>query len=114
MSFNKQDIVLLPFPFADRPGNKKRPAVIVSSDEHHKSFYKYVCVAITSQENKSNIDRFEHKLKKTKSVGLIYYDQWVLPNKSFTIEESLIDKKLGVMDQDDFYTTDAMFQSIFK
>ncbi|MCQ6280028.1 type II toxin-antitoxin system PemK/MazF family toxin [Bacillus sp. EB600] len=50
ISYNKQDIVLVPFPFSDKPGFKKRPAVIISSDEHYKQYGKYVCLAITSQE----------------------------------------------------------------
>jgi mRNA interferase MazF len=113
MSYKKQDIILVPFPFADQTGNKKRPAVIISLDSHYNRYKKYVCVAITSQENKSNTDRYEYKLNKTKEVGLIYDDQWSLPNKVFTIEDRLIIKKLGVMDQNDFNTTESMFQSVF-
>jgi mRNA interferase MazF len=112
MSYNKQDIVLVPFPFSDKPGFKKRPAVIISSDKHYKQYGKYVCLAITSQEKKTGKDRFEHKLYKTKSVGLLYEDQWVLPNKIFTIEESLIDQKRGVMDAADFTTAESMFHAV--
>ena len=114
MNYKKQDFILVPFPFADRPGFKKRPAVIISNDDHYEGYKKYVCLAITSQENKSNEDRYENKLALTKSVGLLYDDQWVLPNKVFTIEDRLIIKKLGVMDQGDFDTTISMFHGIFK
>jgi mRNA-degrading endonuclease toxin of MazEF toxin-antitoxin module len=87
MIYRKQDIILVPFPFADRPGTKRRPAVIISLNSHYTSYQKYVCIAITSQENKSANDRYEHKLAITKSVGLLYDEQWVLPNKIFTIED---------------------------
>lgn len=43
------DIVLVPFPFTDQSGHKKRPAVIVSSDAYHASRADYVIMAVTSQ-----------------------------------------------------------------
>ncbi|MCM3690935.1 type II toxin-antitoxin system PemK/MazF family toxin [Neobacillus niacini] len=116
MSFKKQDIVLVPFPFNDRPGFKKRPSVIISNNKHYNQYSKYVCLAITSQEKKESKDRYEHKLNKTNipDVGLLFEDQWVLPNKVFSVEDSMIIKRLGVMDLDDFDTTYSMFNAVFK
>ena len=114
MTYKKIDIVLVPFPFNDRPGFKKRPAVIISKAEHYKQYGKYVCLAITSQEKAEGTERYEHKLHKTKSVGLLYDDQWVLPNKVFSIEDSIIIKKLGAMDHADFDTTESMFQDVIE
>lgn len=114
MSYSKQDIVLVPFPFSGKPGFKKGPAVIISNDEHHKQYGKYICIAITSQEKKTGKERYEHKLYKTKSVGLLYDDQWVLPNKVFTIEESFIDQKRGNMNDADFAVTELMFKGVFE
>ena len=113
MTFNKQDIVLVPFPFSDKPGFKKRPAVIISNEKHYSRYGKYICLAITSQEKNDNIDRFEHKLHITKTVGLLYEHQWVLPNKVFSIEESIIHKQLGMMDETDFEITMTLFNSIY-
>ena len=113
MMYKKQDIILVPFPFADQQGFKRRPAVIISKDKHYAGFGKYVCIAITSQENKASYRRYEYKLDITKSVGLIYNDQWVLPNKVFTIEDRLIIKCLGKMTQSDFDKTASMFYDIF-
>jgi len=31
------DVVLVPFPFTDQTGNKKRPAVVVSSAAYHRT-----------------------------------------------------------------------------
>ncbi|MBT2730686.1 type II toxin-antitoxin system PemK/MazF family toxin [Bacillus sp. ISL-75] len=112
MTFKKHDIVLVPFPFSDKPGFKKRPAVIISNEEHYSSYGKYICLAITCQEKTDNIDRFEHKLHTTKTVGLLYDNQWVLPNKVFSIEERIIHKQLGTMDATDFEITMSLFNSI--
>jgi hypothetical protein len=113
MTYNKKDIVLVPFPFNDTPGFKKRPAAIISKDEHGNQYGKYICVAITSQEKQDGKERYEHKLRKTRSVGLLYDNQWVLPNKLFSIEDSIIIKKLGTMDAADFETLELMFQDLF-
>jgi mRNA interferase MazF len=43
------DVVLVPFPFTDQSGSKKRPAVIVSSDEYQTQRRDLVIMAITSQ-----------------------------------------------------------------
>ncbi|WP_163969645.1 type II toxin-antitoxin system PemK/MazF family toxin [Oceanobacillus halotolerans] len=114
MTYKKQDIVLVPFPFNDQPGFKKRPAVIISNENHYKEYGKYICLAITSQEKRSDTVRYELKMYKTTSIGLLYSDQWVLPNKVFSIENRIILKKLGTMDEKDFRKAEAMFNDILR
>ncbi len=36
MTYKSRDIVLVPFPFNSRTGFKKRPAVIISNENHFK------------------------------------------------------------------------------
>lgn len=43
------DLVLVPFPFADLTGIKKRPAVIVSTAEYHRQRRDIIIMAVTSQ-----------------------------------------------------------------
>jgi mRNA interferase MazF len=43
------DVVLVPFPFTDQSGTKKRPAVVVSSRRYNASRRDVVIMAITSQ-----------------------------------------------------------------
>ncbi len=47
--FNFGDAVLVPFPFTDHSGTKKRPAVVVSSSSYNASRRDIVIMAITSQ-----------------------------------------------------------------
>lgn len=48
-SYNFGDVVLVPFPFTDQTGNKKRPAVVVSSAIYNAARLDVILMAITSQ-----------------------------------------------------------------
>lgn len=50
--FNFGDVVLVPFPFTDQSGTKKRPAVVVSSSGYSAQRRDIVIMAITSQVRK--------------------------------------------------------------
>ena len=43
------DLVLVPFPFTDQTGIKKRPAIVVSSDAYQRQRPDMVLMAVTSQ-----------------------------------------------------------------
>jgi mRNA interferase MazF len=43
------DLVLVPFPFTDQTGIKKRPAIVVSSDAYQRQRPDVVLMAVTSQ-----------------------------------------------------------------
>ena len=48
-SYSFGGIVLVPFPFTDQTGTKKRPAVIVSSAAYNQARRDLVIMAVTSQ-----------------------------------------------------------------
>jgi mRNA interferase MazF len=47
--FSFGDVVLVPFPFTDQTSAKKRPAIVVSSDEYHRDRPDVILMAVTSQ-----------------------------------------------------------------
>ena len=49
MSFEFGDVVLVPFPFTDQTTSKKRPAVVVSSNDYQLHRPDLILMAITSQ-----------------------------------------------------------------
>jgi mRNA interferase MazF len=49
MTFQRGDVVLVPFPFSDLRTTKVRPAVVVSSTLYHSTKPDLILVAITSQ-----------------------------------------------------------------
>ena len=49
MRFDFGDVLLVPFPFTDQTGSKKRPAVVVSSATFHRESADVIIMAITTQ-----------------------------------------------------------------
>jgi mRNA interferase MazF len=48
-NFDFGDVALLPFPFTDQTGAKKRPAVVISSLRYQQERPDLIVLAITSQ-----------------------------------------------------------------
>jgi mRNA interferase MazF len=86
------DVVLVPFPFTDQTGLKKRPAVIVSSTAYQTQRRDVVIMAITSQIRPRPAFG-EFTLAEWKKAGLIAPSA-VKPVLA-TIEKRLILRTLG-------------------
>lgn len=48
-SYKFGDVVLVPFPFTDQTTVKKRPTIVVSSQEYHSARPDLILIAVTSQ-----------------------------------------------------------------
>jgi mRNA interferase MazF len=86
------DVVLVPFPFTDQSGSKRRPAVIVSSADYQAQRRDLVIMAITSQIRPRPAFA-EFTVAAWKKAGLIAPSA-VKPVLA-TIEKRLVLKKLG-------------------
>ena len=51
MSFAPFDVVIVPFPYADRLAEKRRPAIVVSSPDMHTRYKLVWLVMVTSADN---------------------------------------------------------------
>jgi len=92
------DVVLVPFPFTDQSGVKKRPAVVVSSARYHADRRDLVIMAITSQL-RPHPAFGEFTVAEWKKAGLIAPSA-VKPVLT-TIEKRLVLKRLGRLQQAD-------------
>jgi mRNA interferase MazF len=45
------DVILVPFPFTDQSTSKKRPAIVISSDNYNQNKPDIILIAVTSQVN---------------------------------------------------------------
>ncbi len=96
-NYKRGDIVLVDFGFSEGAGAKKRPALIISSDNYHKSRQEVIVAAITS-----NIKRVlfgDTKIDKWKEAGLIYPS--LATGIIRTIKVSVIIRKLGALSKQD-------------
>ena len=103
------DVVLVPFPFTDQTGTKKRPAVIVSSAEYHARRQDLVIMAITSQL-RPRLAFGEFAVAQWAKAGLIAPSA-VKPVLT-SIEKRLVLKKLGQFQQVDIKALRASLDQI--
>jgi mRNA interferase MazF len=103
------DVVLVPFPFTDQSGIKKRPAVVVSSARYHADRRDLVIMAITSQLRR-HPSLGEFTVAEWKKAGLVAPSA-VKPVLT-TIEKRLVLRKLGQLQQADIRSLRASIEQI--
>ncbi len=91
-------IVLVPFPFTDQSGIKRRPAVVVSSRRYHTERPDLIIMAITSQARAPGAIG-EVAVKDWKAAGLLKAS--VVKPVLTTIEAALVIRTLGELKGDD-------------
>lgn len=94
MAHARGEVVLVPFPFTDQSGAKKRPAVVVSGTDYNASRPDCVIMAITSQV-RTPLGFGEALVADWQSAGLIKPS--VLKPVFTTIEQSLVARTLGTL-----------------
>jgi mRNA interferase MazF len=103
------DVVLVPFPFTDQTTTKKRPAVIVSSNDYQRERFDLVLIAITSQSN--SVTSFgEITITKWKAANLIKPS--IIKPVLTTISKELVIKKLGQLEEVDRQALQNLLQCI--
>lgn len=101
MAHSFGDVVLVPFPFTDQSGAKKRPAVIVSSNNYNASRRDLIIMAITSQVRQP-LGFGEALVADWQASGLIKPS--VLKPVFTTIDPGLVVRTLGKLSTTDLQT----------
>ncbi len=108
-NYNFGDVVLVPFPFTDQRGTKKRPAVIVSSNFYNVSLPDVVLMAITSQV-KQKLKAGELEITEWQRAKLLKPS--VIKPIFTTIERHLILRKLGKLENEDAQNLRNLLQNL--
>jgi len=108
-SYNFGDVVLVPFPFTDQTGGKKRPAVVVSSATYNSARVDLILMAITSQ-TKAATAYGEVMVKEWQKAGLLKPS--VIKPVLTTIEKRLVLRHLGQIEQSDRTTLQQALRAI--
>ena len=103
------DIVLVPFPFTDQTGTKKRPAVVVSSAAYHRERVDLVVMAVTSHL-RPQLGFGEVALASWKKAGLLKPS--VVKPVLTTIERRLVLRRLGRLGEGDRNALAAVLREI--
>lgn len=91
--FIKGDVVVIPFPFSDLTTSKKRPALLLAcSDED------IILCQITSKNVKDDYSIFLDNSFFTE--GGLYKNSNIRPNRLFTANVNLIERKVGTINID--------------
>lgn len=98
MAHSFGDVVLVPFPFTDQSGAKKRPAVIVSGNGYNAGRRDLVIMAITSQVRQP-LGFAEALVTDWQAAGLIKPS--VLKPVFTTIEQGLVIRAMGKLSAGD-------------
>ena len=89
----KGDVVVIPFPFSDLSSTQKRPALVLTKLQGDD----LILCQITSKHTK---DKYARPLsEKELNSGLLKQESNIRPNKIFTADVSIIDYKLGSINQ---------------
>jgi mRNA interferase MazF len=87
------DVVVVPFPFVDGPGSKRRPSAILSARSFNQTNGHSLCAMITTAA--ASQWPSDHTISDLKSAGLPR--ACVLRWKLFTLPNDLILKKAGAL-----------------
>ena len=92
-NIEQRSIILIPFPYTDLTGAKKRPALVISSLDFNSKSDDLVCCLITS-----NPEERQPAIKitnKDMESGHLEFESKIKPYRLFTINKSLVYKFLG-------------------
>ena len=90
MISRRWDVVAVPFPFSDRPGHKRRPALVLTNSSFNRAGHTVLCM-ITSSGRADWPGDVE--LKNLKSAGLAV--RCLVRFKLFTLDNQLILRSIG-------------------
>jgi mRNA-degrading endonuclease toxin of MazEF toxin-antitoxin module len=110
MNYEPGEIVIVPFPFIDKPVQKLRPALVLSNNPGGENGNYLVLAMITSAKRsrwESDIILEEWQAAGLKAESIV---RW----KIFTIEDELIKEKRGKLSANDFKAVGNGVSSIFS
>ena len=93
--YNKGDIILIPFPFTDLTGMKKRPAIIISGNKLNSTKDRICCLITSNPEAEGITIKQENYTEQP-----LPYKSKVKPQRIFTISTNIILKQLSTVNKE--------------
>ena len=97
MNIEQRDIYTVPYPYTDLSGRKKRPVLVLSNGEETSDYDDYICVMVTSKDNKSYEDV---RVEITNHIenGDLDKTSWAIPDTLMTLKKNVFETKLGKLE----------------
>lgn len=107
MTCERWEVVAVPFPFSERPGSKRRPALVISARPFNQSGHCVMCMITTKCEPPWPTD---HTIIDLTAAGLPAPS--IIRMKLFTLDTRLIEKKLGRLAESDRHAVRNHLQAV--
>lgn len=107
-NYRRGDVVLVEFVFSEGTTDKRRPAIVLSSQAYHQGRQEAIIAPVTS-----NADRVlfgDHPIKNWKTAGLLYPS--VVAGIIRTIKQLAIERKLGRLSSPDLTGVDVQVKRV--
>ena len=95
ISLKQRDLVLVPFPFSDRSGQKVRPAVVVSNDRYNKKGSDIILCAVTTNCTPSVYSLLINS--KDLSSGILYEPSAIKTDSVLKLQQDMVLKVIGAI-----------------
>jgi mRNA interferase MazF len=110
MIFEPLELIVVPFPFVDSPVTKPRPALVLSSRDFNQANGHTVLAMIT----RATHTRWpsDHVIEDLVPTGL--RDPSVIRFKVFTLDNRILQRRIGRLAKPDARACDAVLQGVFS
>ena len=108
MSYKRGEVVLLPFPYTDQSGSKRRPALILSTDAYNTHRADIIVAPITSNLTTGQAD--DTPLTDWSAAGLLKPS--VVKGILGTVEQTLIRRVMGRLSAADLQKVEQTFANV--
>ncbi len=107
MSYKRGDVVLLPFPYTNQSGSKRRPALILSTDDFNSRRTDIIVAPITS--NLATWQPDDTPIADWAASGLLKAS--VVKGILGTVHQSLVVRVLGTISTADLHKVEQTFSN---
>jgi len=111
--YKQGEIVLVPFPYSDLSGSKRRPVLVVSNDDYNRSFPDIIVAVITSKTKKPDAYSIS-LLAEDLEIGFLPEPSLIRLHKLFTIEKSRILKRFSFLKDEKLKEVLALLRKLFE
>ena len=96
--YERGDVILVPYPFGERAGGRKRPALVISSREYNQATGELVIAQITGRVSAPERPG-DYELETWKEANLP--GPAMVRSRLATLSTSLVLRRLGTLSADD-------------